>query len=65
MQKTINFQLYKTRIEKRWTAEEAAQKVGVDPRTYRQWEQGKQVPHINFLRLLCQAFERGVQELGF
>lgn len=62
--RTMNFQLHKARREKRWTAEETAHKGGVDPQTSRQWEQGKQIPHINFLRFLSQAFERNAQELG-
>jgi hypothetical protein len=51
----INFKLYTPRIERFWTAEEAAPAAHVDPQTYRRWKLGKQVPHISSLCLAYQT----------
>jgi transcriptional regulator with XRE-family HTH domain len=57
--------LIRARLRKRWTQEEAAGFVGVDPGTYRKWEHGTAMPRISSIQLLCEAFGLDVSALGF
>ena len=45
-----------------WTQEEMAERVGVDPSTYRGWEEGYHRPHPHNIRALLALF--GVDELA-
>lgn len=61
----MNEKLFAARIEKGWSQEEAAEAVGVAPRTYQRWEHGDALPNFASRRLLHQAFGATDEELGF
>ncbi len=60
-----NVKLKRTRLQLLLTIEQAAEKVGVTHQTYSRWEKGLQKPHLTTLKLLCKAFEKKPEELGF
>jgi transcriptional regulator with XRE-family HTH domain len=60
-----NQQLIDVRVRKRWSPEEASQRVGVTERTYRRWENGLRVPRMESLRMLCKAFRDTPENLGY
>ncbi len=49
----------------RYTQEELAEKVGVDPSTYRSWEDGLHRPRPTSVRALCRVLGVRAEELGF
>src|SRR5216683_863390 len=59
-----NQKLRKARLQKRWSIEKAAEKVGVSWHTYSRWEHGTQRPHPTTLDMLCDAFGMSPEELG-
>ena len=60
-----NKKLRKARLTRFWTMQDAAKKIGVSLQTYSRWERGLQYPHLSTLSLICAAFERTPEELGF
>lgn len=62
---TGNQKLRLARRKNMWTMQETADKVGVSLVTYGRWERGLQKPHLATLKLLCNAFEKSAEELGF
>ena len=61
----MNERLKHARARKRWTQEEAAEKIGVARKTYIEWEQGKQLPHMSTLNLACDTFQASPEDLGY
>ena len=50
---------------RRYTQEELAERVGVDPSTYRSWEDGLHRPRPSNIRALCAALAVDEEALGF
>ena len=48
-----------------WTQEELAERVGVDPSTYRGWEEGYHRPRPVNVRALIQVFAVEERALGY
>ncbi len=53
------------RLEKCWTLAMAAEKANVSIEAYSRWEYGTQAPRLSSLQLLCDAFGKTAEELGF
>ncbi len=53
------------RLEKCWTLAMAAEKANVSIEAYSRWEYGTQIPRLSSLKLLCDAFGKTAEELGF
>ncbi len=53
------------RLENCWTLAMAAEKANVSIEAYSRWEYGTQVPRLSSLKLLCDAFGKTAEELGF
>lgn len=62
---TPNQKLRAARLERCWTQAFAAEQVQVSIEAYSRWEYGEQHPRLSSLRLLCQAFGKSPQELGY
>jgi transcriptional regulator with XRE-family HTH domain len=60
-----NERLRKARKERRWTIEEACERIGVSRTTYIRWEQGTQKPQDLLLTWACKAFNMTAEQLGF
>jgi tetratricopeptide (TPR) repeat protein/transcriptional regulator with XRE-family HTH domain len=60
-----NLLLREARLRKRWTLTVASKKVGVSYSTYANWEVGLQEPLLSSLDLLCLAFEKTPDQLGY
>jgi transcriptional regulator with XRE-family HTH domain len=65
MNSTTNHLLCAKRASHRLTIEEVACCVGIEPRTYQRWEQGKHRPHLRSLKRLCQLFACSAEEIGY
>ncbi len=61
----MNERLRQARAKKRWTQEEAAEEIGIARKTYIEWEQGKQLPHISTLNMACKTFQVSPEDLGY
>lgn len=61
----MNEKLRQARIDRRWTVDHAARRIGISRTTYLRWEQGTQVPHDSSLMLVCKAFNLSPEKLGF
>ncbi len=61
----LNELLREARLEKCWTLAMAAEKANVSIEAYSRWEYGTQVPRLSSLKLLCDAFGKTAEELGF
>jgi len=61
----MNEKLRKARRDRRWTIEEAAERIGVSRTTYIRWEQGTQKPQSLPLNYVCKAFSMTPEQLGF
>jgi DNA-binding XRE family transcriptional regulator len=63
--KQPNEKLISARLQQMWSQEEAARRIGVDKKTYCNWENGRQEPQIRCLKQLCEAFGGSADELGY
>src|SRR5579883_2853917 len=61
----MNEQLRQARIDRRWSIDYAARRIGVGRTTYIRWEQGTQIPHDSSLMMACKAFNLSPEQLGF
>jgi DNA-binding XRE family transcriptional regulator len=61
----MNERLRQARAKKRWSQEEAAEKIGIARKTYIEWEQGKQFPHISTLNMACETFQVAPEDIGY
>jgi len=61
----MNERLRQHRARKRWTQEEAAENIGIARKTYIEWEQGNQLPHMSTLNLACDTFQASPEDLGY
>jgi DNA-binding XRE family transcriptional regulator/tetratricopeptide (TPR) repeat protein len=61
----MNERLRQARAGNRWTQEEAAEKIGIARKTYIEWEQGKQLPHMSTLNMACETFQASPEDLGY
>jgi transcriptional regulator with XRE-family HTH domain len=52
------------RIEKKWTQEELAEKVGVKRQQIQAYEKEKNYPHYNTMMLLCEIFGVDMNKLA-
>src|SRR6266487_5071246 len=62
---TPNRKLEMARLKKRWSVETACKKIGVSVNTFNRWERGLQLPQLETLDQLCEAFGMSPEELGF
>jgi transcriptional regulator with XRE-family HTH domain len=60
-----NEKLEAARLQRRWSVEVASAKAGVSVNTFNRWERGLQVPQLDTLDRLCNAFNMTPEELGF
>lgn len=60
-----NRKLEAARLKKRWSVEVASKKIGVSVNTFNRWERGLQLPQLETLDQLCNAFVASPEELGF
>ena len=60
-----NEQLEAVRVEKEWSIEDLAEKVGVHPTTISRWLLGQSFPQPVKLQKLCRAVGKTARELGF
>lgn len=60
-----NEQLRAAREQKHWSQQKAAEKIGVDRKTYLRLETGQTYPQSGTLDLICNAFNLSANELGF
>ncbi len=60
----MNEKLRQARIDRRWSAKEAAQRIGVSYATYVRWEQGTQTPYDTSLMDACKAFDLSPESLS-
>ncbi len=61
----INQWLLDARTEKGWSIEVASARVGISRVTYSRWENGHQEPQPTVLKMLCEAFNKPAEELGY
>jgi transcriptional regulator with XRE-family HTH domain len=61
----LNEKLRQARIDRRWSIDYAARRIGIGRTTYMRWEQGTQIPHDSSLMLACKAFNLSPEQLGF
>ena len=61
----MNQKLLAATKENGWSYEVASAKVGVSRVTFSRWVNGHQQPHPTDLQLLCQAFGKSAEELGY
>lgn len=55
--------LQQARLNCGWTQRALAREIGVDPHTLREWEAGRQRPHLRYHRLLAEKLERTLDQL--
>src|SRR5437879_3394410 len=60
-----NEKLEAARLQRRWSVEVASARVGVSVNTFNRWERGLQIPQLDTLDRLCNAFNMTPEELGF
>jgi transcriptional regulator with XRE-family HTH domain len=60
-----NEKLEAARLQRRWSVDVASAKVGVSVNTFNRWERGLQIPQLDTLDRLCNAFNMTPEELGF
>ena len=60
-----NKKLETARLQRRWSVEVASAKVGISVNTFNRWERGLQIPQLDTLDRLCNAFNMTPEELGF
>src|SRR6266704_1058116 len=60
-----NEKLEAARLQKRWSVEVASAKAGISVNTFNRWERGLQIPQLDTLDRLCNAFNMTPEELGF
>jgi transcriptional regulator with XRE-family HTH domain len=60
-----NEKLEAARLQRRWSVEVASAKVGISVNTFNRWERGLQIPQLDTLDRLCNAFNMTPEELGF
>jgi DNA-binding XRE family transcriptional regulator len=61
----MNERLRQARAKKLWSQEDAAEEIGIARKTYIEWEQGKQIPHVSTLNLACDTFQASPEDLGY
>ena len=61
---TPNHKLRHARIQRGWSQQEVADKVGTTPLNVGRWERGITFPGPHFRQKLSQAFEKSLSELG-
>jgi transcriptional regulator with XRE-family HTH domain len=61
----MNKELYTARKQNCWSQAVVSEMAQVSTLTYSRWEQGVQQPHPHNLDLLCKAFGKSPEELGF
>jgi len=61
----INQQLLEARKEKGWSIEVASARIGISRVTYSRWENGHQEPQPAVLEMLCGAFNKTAEDLGY
>ena len=61
----MNEKLRLARLNRHWSVEKAAERIGISRLTYIRWEKGAQIPHISSVLLACDAFKLSAEELGF
>jgi type I site-specific restriction endonuclease/ribosome-binding protein aMBF1 (putative translation factor) len=59
-----NHLLRNARIQRGWTQEELAEKIGVNPITVKRWEGDYSTPSPRYRRALSELFEKSLDELG-
>src|SRR5437899_2959940 len=62
---TPNLLLVKARLEKKWTQEEAASQIGIDPNTYSRWERGIIIPTPRNQHEISKIYRKKPEDLGF
>lgn len=63
-QKSVNKQLLKARLDKRWSQVEACERVGVlDVRTWQRWETEGTMPSPYYRKRLCEVFQCSLDDL--
>ncbi len=62
---TPNERLRAAREQKHWSQHRAAEKIGIDRKTYLRLETGQTCPQSGTLDLICTAFDLSAQALGF
>jgi transcriptional regulator with XRE-family HTH domain len=60
-----NEPLRAARRQKRWSQQTAAEKIGIDRKTYLRLETRQTDPQTGTLDLICTAFGLSAEELGF
>lgn len=65
MRDMANQKLIAARKEKGWSIAIASARVGVSRVTYSRWENGHQEPQPTVLEMLCNAFGRSADDLGY
>ena len=60
-----NEKLITARIERGWTQEKAAEKIGVSRVAYARWEEKNVIPHLSTISMVCEAFKMTPEQLGF
>ena len=55
--------LQQVRLNCGWTQRELARQLGVDPHTLREWEAGRQRPHLRHHRLLAEKLGYTLDQL--
>jgi len=60
-----NERLRASREQKHWSQQKAAEKIGIDRKTYLRLETGQTYPQPGTLDLICKAFDLPARELGF
>lgn len=61
----MNKKLRQARLDRRWSATEAARRINISRVTYTRWEKGEQIPHDSTLIMACSAFKMSPNQLGF
>jgi transcriptional regulator with XRE-family HTH domain len=61
----MNKKLQQARLDRHWSATEAARRIGISRVTYMRWESGEQIPHDSTLVMACSIFKMSPEALGF
>lgn len=61
----VNEKLRQARIDRRWSIDYVARRIGIGRTTYIRWEQGTQIPHDSSVMMACKAFNLSPEQLGF
>src|SRR5258707_2857330 len=61
----MNKKLRQARLDRHWSATEAARRIGISRVTYTRWEREEQLPHDSTLIMACRLFKMSPEQLGF